>query len=238
MERDVGAELARELLEAARSGPSPTTSYGTPGGSARSTSEWRLRATRWPAATTAPPPAVGAGGRSVPRWTTRTSAAGTIAATPALFASTIRAAPNVCSTGARQRLTVKNTSPPWTETTSGSARPARRTASPAGTALCAWTRSNAWRRSARPRAGAAHRPHAPYVGPRGGEAKDTYSIGSPSSSARRGWTSLRRSAPSEKSAFGGTSRWSTNTRTSAPASRAARACLCAHTPRTGSSARG
>src|SRR3954453_10439717 len=63
----------------------------------------------------------------------------------------------------------------------------------------------------------------------------------PSSSVCRGWRggwSRRAGSRVATAAFDGIGRCSTSTRTSAPASRAASACRCAHTPSTGSSARG
>ena len=70
-----------------------------------------------------------------------------------------------------------NTSPPWTETTSGTFSPARRTASPAGTALWACTSSKAKRlrsrRNATASEGAAQRPQLPYVCVRGGATNGT-----------------------------------------------------------------
>ena len=81
---------------------------------------------------------------------------------PALLASTRRADESAARTAlapASEPGPVWKTSPPWTETTSGAEIRARRTASPAGTALWAWTRSNGnerrSRRSAMPIDGAA-----------------------------------------------------------------------------------
>ncbi len=72
---------------------------------------------------------------------------------------------------------VWKTSPPWTETTNGARSPERRTASPAGTALWAWTRSKAKRRrsvrSATASGPAAQRPQLPYVAGRGGARNGT-----------------------------------------------------------------
>ena len=86
----------------------------------------------------------------------------------ALLASTSRARPSAARTPsapAAEPGSVWKTSPPWTETTSGLPICDRRTASPAGTALCAWTRSKAKRRrsvrSATASDGAAQRPQLP-----------------------------------------------------------------------------
>ena len=102
------------------------------------------------------------------------------ASIPALLAITSRARPSAARTAAApagEPGAVWKTSPPWTETTSGAVSPARRTASPAGTALWAWTSSKGKRRrsarSATASEGAAQRPQLPYVCGRGGATNGT-----------------------------------------------------------------
>ena len=129
--------------------------------SARSTSAWRLRATRWATVTSVGGPGPATGGvagvgrgaaarrwaaprrggppRVAPRPVSRASSA-----IPRLLASTSCAAPRPRATARAPRgprQAVYRTSAPCSETISGVRGPARRTASPAGTALWAWISS-------------------------------------------------------------------------------------------------
>src|SRR5215207_9611248 len=131
---------------AARSGPSPITSYATSGWlsrsshSARRTSPWRLRATRWPTLTSVAVCRSCGSGRSVPRCTTCVSRAPSSRARRAIpreFTRTIRAFSSPRRTArlpAREPRATDRTSPPCTETTTGTPARARRTPSPAGAA--------------------------------------------------------------------------------------------------------
>ena len=134
---------------AARSGPSPTTSQRSSGWlsrsshSARSTSAWRLRATRWPTVTSA---AAGARRRQRRQVGAEVhdlaSAAAPSVAAARGDAGGVRehepgvreARPGPRGAPAAERSATDSTSPPWTETTTGTPGRARRTASPAGAA--------------------------------------------------------------------------------------------------------
>ena len=139
-----GRALAAIRSSAGRSGPSPTTTQRRSGWSSRSshsarrTSAWRLRATRWPTVRTvgrvgfAASAAAARRCRGARRGCSPAPSSRAFASVPCELARTMVAFCSAFVTVSRPpgRCTTESTSPPWTETTTGvvGARPPHRIA--------------------------------------------------------------------------------------------------------------